>query len=1521
MTIISFSASRFVDNISKVKILNLDYSKQNTADEQLELTVKASNFFQRFELTQLNLSGIHVTGAVVDNICKAFGADLQCLEYLIMNNCNLNSETVINFMQILKIAKNIKKIELCNNDIDDEATETLAIAILHWNLLECIKLEENHFTKISTKLFEILKNINACYTLIHFNGRIEIIAFITLLGYMTDIDIKNSILVENVSKIKKLHLDCSEQNNVNVQFEFNASKFFTRFVSLVYLNLSGIVISEEVADNLANALDSNLCSLEHLIMNNCQLTSVKVFNIIKKLHKCVNMRELRLCNNRIDDEIAEALAIAILHWDSFETLKVEDTRLSEQTRSLFKLLTEDFRSESIIFSNAYSVKSFISVLDYVGFNDSKRALQFSRNATNTTTLLLTYNQHQSVLALSPQASNFFQNFTALKVLNISGIIIDRQAANMLGNAFGNNLIRSLKYLILSNCGLTSEIFENLLMQLKSSANMEKLEWCCNNAIGDEAIEAIATAILSWNSLQSIEYSKECFTPKCVLFLDLMMKRDASTSVINFNYDYYAIKSFITVLNNLSEYSNDTVLSFKANVSKTTELSLDCSQFTTKVELPFQTVAFLNNLTYLIKLNVSGTTIGEDITDIFVSVFKANLQRLQYLFMNNCQLHSTVVIEFAKALQDRNIRELKMCDNLIDDEATEALVVAFLRWNSPQIELRNNKFSDISQLLLGLITNEFNCKYDTIKIKNDVGNIKLFLAILDQISNKKFKKNNSNVLVNISKVCALSLICSFQERIQLKKDQSKSFKYFKNLSQLEINGIIICEEAAKIISMSFARNHSNKLEVLKLNYCQLNSHSALMFLSMQNAVALQELDLSNNAIEDDATHSLIKTLLKMPKLEMVNLDANKFKHQNINILTEHLLIFKEMKSSKIRFYDSKQVAAFLTLLNCMKNISRDVSCQVNNISRMDKLHIKCLESILFTKNMCLYCKQLTYLRKLKLISIHFTSKVITILADCLAKCFPILEKLAISNCSLDSESAVRLLSTDRETIPVSFRHLRTIDFSCNLIEDVALQPLVNSFLQMPELQKLHFYGNRFTNIVPILSIFCDCKNYAKNSEIDYSKRHGSRVCINALLDVLSCIKDSTVERSCHVQSIIKIKSLNLEYYHNNPIVLTENLAKFFRRFIGLTELNLSGIHIHPEAIKSIADILQHNCGLLKLKLSHCQLDSDSVVRLLPSNKPTVPVAYKVLKEIDLSDNIVCDKAIVPLAASLLQMCQLEKLHFDNNQFKKYNINTIFQIVMEFKMTKPAIAYFSNEKDSLNCVASFLALLSSAKNVSLETSQRVKNLMNLSRLTLCCTNKFKQCVLFEESSFFFERFTLLQTLNLIGIKIQLQAVTVFAKALAVNLRSLEELNLSACGLTSETTIEIVSSLRKEKIKILCLSHNEIDHNATKMISGFMTNNNIITEINISHNNLTTKGTVTLTEGLANCRNLEKLDLSSNEITDAAAESLQKLSKQLYQYKNFKCLQIDNNNLSKQTIEAVQSTVSWSMWFKHKIRSVLN
>ena len=909
-------------------------------------------------------------------------------------------------------------------------------------------------------------------------------------------------------------------------------------------------------------------------------------------------------------------------------------------------------------------------------------------------------------------------------------------------------------------------------------------------------------------------------------------------------------------------------------------------------------------------------------------------------MNNCQLSSIAVIRFTKALKNKNIKELQLCNNLIDDEATEALVTTILNWESPLVKLQDNAFSRISQLQLNLITSEMtDCDY----IINDDASVKLFLTIL-HCKNIYFD-------MNMSKVSKLSLCCSSKERIQLSHYDLQSFKYFINISKLEISGMLIDKQAARTISQVLANNQCTLLKELKLNYCQLTSHLVLMILSVRNKTTtkialtnLVHLDLSNNKIDDNATSSVIRVLLQMPHIQITNFDKNKFKNQDMKILNDFILKMKELKSSKIKLLDSEQIAIFLSVLSRMKRISEEVSLQVKNICRIDKLHIECLDigtSIALTKNMCLSYKQLTHLRKLKLFRIQFTSKkAIRFFADCIAHSLPSLEALVLVKCNLDSESAVRLLSTDN-IVPMCFRTLKIIDFSHNFIEDDAIQPLVNSFLQMPNFQKLCLHGNKFTNVVQILNILFDWRIYSKKPDIDYNNIPGSRVCISSFFDLLGLINECTVERSSYVQDITKIKRLNLEYYHDDPLVLKEKEAKFFQRFSCLEELNLSGIHIHSEAIKTVAYALQSCCCLLTLKLKKCQLNSDSVKSLFfLANSDTNLLPN--LRDLDLSDNNIDDSASPVLIKSFIQIPHSVDLNIAGNRFSSSNAKALSSASSDFTSYKSSINY-NEVLDPVECVKGFLILISAITDVSVDTC-KFNHIIKVESLSLNCG---VSVILSKETSLFFSKFSNLKQLKLNRILINAVAADLLAEAINVNLTLLEVLKLSGCFNDSNSVITVVSALNKEKIRKLSLPHNKISHETTNVLKSFMDNNETLNKLNLSHNcigterikvisdgfancknlthinmsynNLATEGTIKLTEGLANCRNLEKLDLTNNNITNDATEQLVKLMKQLYQYGNFKSLLIDNNKFSQQSIKDIHSSWSWKWWIKFRLNLV--
>ena len=168
--------------------------------------------------TVFNVSGIIFIKQTASNLGKVFYNNQKSLKHLVMNDCRLNSKMILNFVDKLRLTVNMTEAQFCDNEIDDNATEHLVIIILHWNMLKILKLDSNSFSQPSTQIFETLKQLsNWSSTSINFTGKInKINSFISLLEYMKDVHTKNSVLVEKVSKINRLILNCSEENHLNV---------------------------------------------------------------------------------------------------------------------------------------------------------------------------------------------------------------------------------------------------------------------------------------------------------------------------------------------------------------------------------------------------------------------------------------------------------------------------------------------------------------------------------------------------------------------------------------------------------------------------------------------------------------------------------------------------------------------------------------------------------------------------------------------------------------------------------------------------------------------------------------------------------------------------------------------------------------------------------------------------------------------------------------------------------------------------------------------------------------------------------------------------------------------------------------------------------------------------------------------------------------------------------------------------------------------------------------------------------
>ena len=423
------------------------------------------------------------------------------------------------------------------------------------------------------------------------------------------------------------------------EFTVDGSAFFQRFVSLRILFIRCITINESTADMFAAAFSSNLSSLKQLDMCNCYITSKIAVNFLQQLQKNRNIEVLNLSSNLIDDEATEAIVVATFHWENFPVLS--NNKFSIITEELFKLLT------LICFTSTYYQNSnlFISILEYAKgcpIFDSSVLDKISK--FQNLALIYPKQKHGKQLELTVRASAFFLRFVNLTKLTIITIKIPKNSMDVLAEAFASNLLQCLKELTLINCDITTETAIILMKKLRNTVNIEKLE-LCDNHIGDDATNVIATAIFCWHSLININLDYNQFSIKSIKLFQFITEHFLHFS--NLSIDFSADLNKVNLLITLLDYASDRSLEC---ISKVECLCLDCfgKRVTDKpLELTVNAAKYFQKFTDLVKLNLSGIIVNKQAANMLAIAFSSNLRTLKYLLMNGCNLSSSIVKKFLK----------------------------------------------------------------------------------------------------------------------------------------------------------------------------------------------------------------------------------------------------------------------------------------------------------------------------------------------------------------------------------------------------------------------------------------------------------------------------------------------------------------------------------------------------------------------------------------------------------------------------------------------------------------------------------------------------------------------------------------------------------------------------------------------------------------------------------------------------------------------------------------------------------
>ena len=1514
---ISLQQCNFVTTISKATKLSLDCRDWPKQTKPPSWTIEASLSLQRFaNLVTLNISGISIRDGVADILALAFSNNLLSLQHLLMNNCNLNSNIAIKFMNSLKYAKFINTVQMSNNFIDDEATEALVVAILHWNLqsIKNIKLENN---PIDLKIFQFIISplMESCEDFcIDFSDDVEDVKnFVKLLNYMSNVSSNVSTFINVLTKIDTLNLDCISESGPygQVLLTTKPSEFLKRFEHLTTLNISGILIDKESVDVLADTFESHLKLLQYLIMNYCGLNSESTIKLVKNLHQTEKIQEIQLCNNFIDDEATQELIIATLHWNSIKVIKLENNQLTEESVFTIKFLLS--LNSNVLFnkgvidleSKLQKLKSFLTILHCMNKIEPEKSNYVSLFTQINSLFMGLRALDKEKFQLTVDGSAFFLRFVNLTTLHINYVAMSKGSADMLAVAFGSNLL-SLKHLYMSYCCITSKTAIKFVCELQKNRNLEMLN-LSDNLIDDEATKALVTAAFHFRDVPFLSNNKfsvdteELF--KLLVFCKFKGMRCYGDSGTFINILEYAkgvpIISVDSLLDKISKLKNLDLFYF--NGKDELELTVDASEF------------FLRfvDLTSLVINNIA---IPKNSMTVLAEAFASNLQCLKQLTLYQCGITSEIAIILMNKLRKTvGLEELVLCNNHIDDEATEYIATGIFCWHSLKIiDLNVNLFGFESEELFKFITTEI-LKLSNLRVdfSGNISKVKLLITLLG------YAKDTMS-LGFISKLEHLCIGC-FQKpitdkQLELTVNVAKYFQQFTSLIKLDISGIIINKQVSNLLAVAFGSNLKT-LECLIMNGCNLTSPIVRKLIKeLQNAANVKEIQVCDNFMNDNVIETLAIAVLNWDTLEILKLDNNKFyDHYKIQTLfsillgkeSQFLVSLDHIMDAKSRnFYITK---TFISILDYASyHTRRRVSHFTNTIANITSLNLNSTSldkplDLELTVGAANFFSNLTNVVNLNLSGIIINEEIVKIL--CKSFDFSKLQSLQLNSCRLTSKCIINLLEQ------LKFADMQVFEIKDNSIDDDATKALIIATLHWSTPYTIAFEKNHFSQ--KFHGLFQFVMKFLKSSQ-NFLSFSGNLDDTYSFRTLMEYIKEVSINNSTFLSNISKSKDLFFCYSdkiylytdsHNmqeQPADHLDELAKgaqlelspdaseFFKIFHDLTKLIIHGIIMNETTADNVLRTFSNNTHTLQnITLNHCGINSKIAIKFAGELQKA-----KNITEFQLCINVIDDEATAALGTMILHWNSLSIMKISVDHFSNKSMN-LFLFVRN--------GCLIDMTNSIDCkyddATSMLALLGIMENVPTEKSKLVKNITCVNQLALNCSGDVKELTM--NASLFFKRFTNLKQLNLTGIIINTISMDIIASALVSNLYvTLESLTLSSCHLNSLSVAIVFTAMNKNKIRSLCLSNNEITTEVTEAINGFLDCNTTLQFFSLANDHLTTEIFFSIKVSMLNCTSLQYVDISNNKITDNAAKDLAHLSS------HFISLKVDENQLSDKIFKQLRT-----------------
>ena len=1350
------------------------------------------------ELVELNLShnDFHNMGALCMPVSKLTKIDFSYN--------NIDEQTVTELSLFLSRCTKLEELNLANSNLQTSGAVKLfktltckALKIINISG-NCIKVEAADHIAISLSKSNKLQEIYLSCNVLQMVGIRTILATISI-SNLTKLNISDNGIIQLGGKIIR-NILVHAVNLVALDFSYNkvylANVSQCSCSSLVQLNMCNSRITDEAAPALALVLSMN-SKLQELDISHNYLKAKGISKIFEKFDINLNLTKLNLSNNVIDERAADMVGNFLSKNTKLKELDISCNNLCKSgTKALCKRITN--------LSKLTKLK--------VGGND------FTHLAAHVVGKVLLHNINLEEIDLSDNtllaagAASVFNGMKyifTLRNVNISNNWITYEAAGNIAAILSQNT--HLRKVYLSKNYLEANGIITLCRGMSNIQYLTHLDMSCNK-ITDEAAHDIATFLYNNPELEVVDFSnnlmqtqgakilcKAIRTLKNLRTLNVsnnVITDEAADDIVLLHSTSQSLQGLDLSYNNIS--MSGTVRIFKA-MRYIKNLTIDISHNAIPDETTDKLATMILHNTslrvldisnlYKPVLNINSNVINEIISELVITLL--NSTELEELDLSYNRLSTSDAARIFKGMKNiSNLTALNVSHNLICDEAADELAIVLL--HNTNLEKLDFGFNDLSTS-------------DIIKIfkgMKNISNLKTINIYSNNMITDKAADSIAAILSHNSKLKALDM--SFN--CLGSKACNEIFNGMKNISyltHLNISHNKITREATGNIAAVLS--HNTKIEELDISYNDLQTPGAIeIFQSIKHSSTLRKLNIAHNMITEKATEHIINILYNKSELKELNLSDNR-------------LLEKDVIVKLIDFVHNSVVN---------KQISNKSPKIITNLQELDFSNISSPQVI----------GAINVFKEL----IHNNSS---------------LTKVNISRHPMTPSAAHNLAiilskNNDLQELVMSYNNLQTRDINTIL-----------GAVELSNLTKLNIRGNN-TNLMTVMKVL---SHYTNLVELDLS--------YNRLLNAADITWFFSVSKNIFT-NLIKLNISGI--FCDLSDEAATDLAYIFSQSNKLNELDLSDNNLNPEAASIILN------GLNASTLIKFRIGRNNITDEVAGDIASFLCKCTNLEELDLSYNSLQDSGATKISRA--NISSLVSFNISHNN-------------ITIKAADDVANFLSCNSQMQTFDLSCNGLLEVGVRNVLKDMQVVHSILNLSVLNigegsvisetvselvtiLLYNTGLKEFDLSLNSLFISDAVNIfhgmgnisnLVAINLSHTYITDEAADELATVLLHN-TSLRNIDLSYNNLSTSDAMKIFKGMKNiSKLEAINISHNMITDEAADELANVLLHNTSLQNIDLSYNNLSTSDAMKIFKGMKNMSKLEAINISHNMITDEAADEL--------------------------------------------------